>query len=97
MELRGKQKRYLRAMAHDLKPKFQIGKDGVNNNMVEAILEYLELHELVKVNMLQNCEMEKDDVSTVFENEEIDVVQVIGNTFVLYKESHSNKEINLPR
>ena len=29
--LTGKQKRYLRAQAHQLKPIFQIGKDGVSH------------------------------------------------------------------
>ena len=37
MELRGKQKRFLRSQAHHLQPIFQIGKGGINSAMLVQI------------------------------------------------------------
>lgn len=95
--LTGKQKRLLRAKANQLKPIFQVGKVGVNNNMVEQIAEALEKRELIKVSILQNCLEEKDSVaSELAEGADAELVQIIGNNIVLYKESEENKHIQLP-
>ncbi|WP_404453096.1 ribosome assembly RNA-binding protein YhbY [Virgibacillus necropolis] len=95
--LTGKQKRLLRAKANQLKPIFQVGKIGVNENMVEQISEALEKRELIKVSILQNCMEDKDSVaSKLSDGAEAEVVQIIGNNIVLYKESQENKQIQLP-
>ncbi|MCE4046972.1 MULTISPECIES: ribosome assembly RNA-binding protein YhbY [Bacillaceae] len=95
--LKGKQKRYLRAMAHHLNPIFQVGKGGVNENMIKQIAEALEVRELLKVSVLQNCEEDKNVVaSELAEGTGAELVQLIGSTIVLYKESKENKTINLP-
>ena len=64
--LKGKQKRQLRALAHHLTPIFQVGKSGVNSEMVQGIRDALEKRELLKVSILQNCEEDKDEVATHF-------------------------------
>jgi len=95
--LKGKQKRYLRAMAHHLNPIFQVGKGGVNENMIKQIGEVLEVRELLKVSVLQNCEEDKSVVAReLAEGTKSELVQLIGSTIVLYKESKENKSINLP-
>ncbi|WP_099158572.1 ribosome assembly RNA-binding protein YhbY [Virgibacillus ndiopensis] len=95
--LTGKQKRFLRSEAHHLKPIFQVGKTGVNENMIEQINEALEKRELIKVSILQNCLEDKDDVAVqIAEGTKAEVVQIIGNNIVLYKESKENKHIKLP-
>jgi len=95
--LTGKQKRFLRAEANQLKPIFQVGKIGVNENMVKQIVEALEKRELVKVSILQNCEDDRDTVAEqLAEGTGAEVVQIIGNNIVLYSESQENKQIQLP-
>lgn len=95
--LTGKQKRFLRSEAHHLKPIFQVGKDGVNDNMVTQIGEALEKRELIKVSILQNCMEDKNTVATqLVEGTESELVQIIGNNIVLYKESKENKRLELP-
>ncbi|SFL79967.1 RNA-binding protein [Gracilibacillus orientalis] len=97
MKLTGKQKRFLRAKANHLSPIFQVGKDGVNDNMIKQISEALEKRELIKISVLQNCMEDKDDVAeAIAEGSEAFIVQIIGNTIVLYKESEENKNITLP-
>lgn len=95
--LTGKQKRFLRSKAHHLSPLFQVGKGGVNENMVKQISEVLEARELIKVSVLQNCDEDKDIVAEkLVKGTKAELVQVIGNTIVLYKESVENKQIKLP-
>ncbi len=95
--LTGKQKRLLRSKAHHLNPIFQVGKGGVNENMIKQIGEALEARELIKVSVLQNCEFDRDEVAESLANgAKAELVQIIGNTIVLYKESVENKQIILP-
>jgi len=95
--LTGKQKRFLRSEAHHLKPIFQVGKTGVNENMIAQIAEALEKRELLKVSVLQNCIEDKEIVADqLAEGTESEIVQIIGNNIVLYKESEENKQLILP-
>ncbi|GAE27091.1 RNA binding protein [Halalkalibacter wakoensis JCM 9140] len=95
--LTGKQKRFLRSKAHHLTPIFQVGKGGVNENMSKQIDEALEARELLKVSILQNCDEDKDTVvDRLVKDTKAELVQVIGNTIVLYKESKENKQLVLP-
>lgn len=96
--LTGKQKRFLRAQANMLKPIFQVGKEGVNANMIVQINEALEKRELIKVSILQNCTDDKETVAaSLQEGTGGEVAQVIGNNIVLYKQpSKNNQQIELP-
>ncbi|NEU31615.1 ribosome assembly RNA-binding protein YhbY [bacterium LRH843] len=95
--LTGKQKRFLRSKAHHLNPIFQVGKGGVSENMSKQIAEALEVRELIKVSILQNCDEDKHDVATeLTKSTGAELVQVIGQTIVLYKESKEHKELVLP-
>jgi RNA-binding protein len=95
--LTGKQKRFLRSRAHHLDPIFQVGKGGVNENMIKQINEVLEKRELIKISVLQNCEDDCDEVAQqLSKGARAELVQVIGHTIVLYKESKENKQLNLP-
>ncbi|MGM0844165.1 MAG: ribosome assembly RNA-binding protein YhbY [Bacillota bacterium] len=96
--LTGKQKRFLRSEAHHLNPIFQVGKGGVNENMNKQISEALEVRELIKVSILQNCDEDKNTVGEeLAAGTGAKIVQIIGNTIILYKESKENKKIELPR
>jgi len=96
--LTGKQKRHLRAMAHHLQPIFQVGKGGTNDHLVRHISEALEVRELIKVSVLNNCMDDAKEIGIeVAEASGAELVQVIGKTIVLYKESTDHKKIELPR
>lgn len=96
--LTGKQKRFLRAEAHHLTPIFQVGKGGVNDEMIKSIRDVLEVRELIKVRILDNCEEDKNDVAQALaKGARAELVQLIGLTVVLYKESRENKKIVLPK
>jgi RNA-binding protein len=95
--LTGKQKRFLRSEAHHLTPIFQVGKGGVNDNLIKQIGEALEVRELIKISVLQNCEQDKEEVAQLLsKGAKAELVQLIGSTIVLYKESVNQKKISLP-
>lgn len=95
--LTGKQKRYLRSKAHHLSPIFQVGKGGVNDNMVKQVNEALEARELMKISILQNCDVDRESVAErLVTGTKAELVQIIGNMIILYKESRENKQIVLP-
>jgi len=92
-----KQRSYLRRLANEIEPIFQIGKGGINENMIKQFNDALEARELIKVTVLKNAMADTSDIChQVAEMTRADVVQVIGNKFVLYKESKENKVIELP-
>jgi len=96
--LTGKQKRFLRSQAHHLDPIFQIGKGGTNDHLIRHIEEALEARELIKVNILNNNDDDRHRIAReIAERSGAELVQLIGKTIVLYKESKDNKQIELPR
>ncbi|MBB6673937.1 ribosome assembly RNA-binding protein YhbY [Cohnella nanjingensis] len=95
--LTGKQKRFLRSEAHHLTPIFQVGKGGTNDHLIRHIEEALEVRELIKVSILNNNDDDRHEIaSELAERSGAELVQVIGKTIVLYKESRNNKQIKLP-
>ncbi len=96
--LTGKQKRFLRAEAHHLDPIFQVGKGGVNDQMLRQLRDVLEARELIKVRILDNCEDDKHEVAEALAaGTRAELVQLIGLTVILYKESRNHKKIVLPK
>ena len=96
--LTSKQRANLRAMAAPMDTIFQVGKGGVNDNMCEQISNALEARELIKLRVLDNCDLNAKEAAEIISGEtNSDVVQVIGTRFVLYRESVDHKKIELPR
>ncbi len=91
-----KQRAFLRGLANKIDASVQVGKGGINENMVKLVLDTLEKHELIKVHVLENAFSDTRDVCReLAEAAGAEEVQVIGSKFVLYKESRENKKINL--
>jgi RNA-binding protein len=94
-----KQKVYLRSLAQTEKPIFQIGKDGLSENLIETVKNGIRKRELIKISVLQNCDDDAREIAEVIaERTRSQVVQVIGKKIVLYKEGKDkNKKIELPK
>ena len=95
MELTGKQRAQLRAMANELEPIVHIGKDGIGENLVKQANDALEARELIKCRVLDNSMLTAreacDELSRLTRSEQ---VQVIGTKFVLYRETHAKPNEN---
>ena len=87
-----KQRAYLKGLAMNLDPIFQIGKNSMTPEVTKAIQEALDARELIKISVLKNC------AEVIAERTRSQVVQVIGKKIVLYKEGKDkHKKIELPK
>lgn len=95
--MNSRQRSYLKSLASNLDPIMQIGKSALTPEITEAVRECFNTHELIKVNVLQNClENPKEMAQIIADRTGSEVVQVIGKKIVLYKEDRDNKKIILP-
>ena len=84
------QKQQLKSLAHSLKPIFQVGKNGISEDMVIGISDALEHRELIKVSVLQNCPYDKREIAFDLQSmTNSEIVQIIGRTIILYRKSKS--------
>ena len=88
-----KERATLMSMAQKMDPIFQIGKNSISPELVEALSDALEARELIKIAVLKNCgDDPKELAQLVSERTRSQVVQVIGKRIVLYRESKNEKK-----
>ena len=93
----GKQKRYLRALGHQLKPLVYIGKSGITPNVVKQVTDNLVAHELIKVKMQKISGPERKRIGErIAAASESTLVQVLGGMILLYKAHPKKPKISLP-
>ena len=94
--LTSKQRAKLRGLANSIPALYQVGKDGITDNMIKQFADALEARELIKVHVLENA---LADTGTIAEEAaalvKAETVQIIGNKFVLYKASENNRRIEI--
>ncbi len=94
----GKQRSYLKGLAHDLNPMVYIGKAGMSQNVINELDVALESKELVKVKLQEGCDLKpRDAANQAAEALSAEYVQSIGRRFVIYRPSKENRVIVLPK
>ena len=84
----GKQRSELKKLAQDLKPTVMIGKEDITPAVISSIDDYLNAHELVKVQIQDGSLVEpKDAANAIAEELGAEFVQAIGRRFVLYRQA----------
>ncbi|HLN60846.1 MAG TPA: ribosome assembly RNA-binding protein YhbY [Symbiobacteriaceae bacterium] len=97
MELRGKQKRFLRALGVTMTPVLTIGKDGVSENVINQADGVLFTRELIKGRVLNTSPEGPQEVAEqIAEATGSELVQVVGRNFLLYKPNPEKPIIELP-
>lgn len=93
-----KQRAYLKGLAMNIEPIFQIGKASLTPENTQAIRAAIDARELIKISVLQNCMDDPEELARMIaEHTRAQVVQVIGKKIVLYKEGkEEKKKIQLP-
>ena len=93
-----KQRAYLRGLAQNITPIFQVGKNGVNDNQVEQLINALEAREIIKITLHESTPEDKHSIAhEIAERTGAEVVQVIGKKLTIYKKSTKNPKIELPK
>lgn len=92
------QKRYLRSLAHALKPVILVGAKGVNPAMLAELDLALEHHELVKVRIAAGDRDERDAwLEEIVEASGAALVQRVGNIATVFRPRRKDPGIVLPR
>lgn len=96
--LTSKQRAYLRGLASKEDTIFQIGKGGINDNLIEQVNDALRARELIKLKVLENSDYTADlAAAELAEEVKCEVVQTIGSKLVLFKRNPQEPKIELPK
>ncbi|MGN1146741.1 MAG: ribosome assembly RNA-binding protein YhbY [Acetatifactor sp.] len=92
-----KQRAYLKSLASNLNPIFQVGKSSLTPEITEAVAETFNNNELIKIAVLKNCMDDPKAIAEMLaERTHSQVVQVIGKKIILYKPDKDKPKIKLP-
>ena len=98
MKLTNNQKKYLRSLAHGLKPFVMIGQNGLSESVLAEIDSTMLKHELIKIKLrVDNRDKRQQIVDKIIEFSHAELVQVIGGVLVIYRSFEDNPDIILPR
>jgi RNA-binding protein len=96
--LKGSQRKYLRGLAHSMKPVIQIGKRGITDALMKQIDEALTDHELIKIKFNEFKEEKKDLSDRIGDDTGSELVGMIGNIAIFYRENpEKENKIDLNR
>jgi RNA-binding protein len=98
MSLTPSQKRYLRGLAHDLKPVIMTGNKGVTPALLKELAGALEHHELIKVKLGSDDREERAaQIAELAESTHAELVQSIGRVACFYKRNEEQPKLALPK
>ena len=93
-----KQRAYLRGLANTMEPILHAGKGGISDAMIKQADDALEARELIKGKVLETAPASAREVAEeIAAKVNAQVVQVIGRTFVLFRQKEKDSQIKLPR
>ena len=98
--INGKQRSYLKSLAQAIDATVYIGKEDLTDNIISEMDRYLDVHELVKVKIRENCLLDpKETANKCAGILKAEFVQAIGRKFVLYRPAAEaiNRNIVLPK
>ena len=91
-----KDRAYLRSLATNIEPIFQIGKAGLSNNLIKQVDDALEARELIKITVLETANESAKALSvTLADSTNSIVVQVMGRKITLYRKRAKESKINI--
>jgi RNA-binding protein len=100
-KLEGFQRKYLRGLAHGLRPVVLIGQKGLTEELVKSTEQAFMTHELIKVKFNDFKEKaQKEEISSMLEKKTgAEMVGAVGHTYIFFRQ-HKDPEkriILLPR
>lgn len=94
--MNSKDRAYLRGLANTVEPIFQVGKLGINDNLIKQVDDALEARELIKLTVLETAPSNARDIAIELANNTNSiVVQVMGRKITLYRKRVKDSKINI--
>ncbi|MEO8778572.1 MAG: ribosome assembly RNA-binding protein YhbY [Rhodanobacter sp.] len=98
MSITPSQARYLRSLAHDLKPLLLLGNKGATQAVVKELSQTLDIHELVKVKLSGGDKEERQaQIDALVAGTQAETIHQIGHVVVLFRRNTDKPGIALPR
>jgi RNA-binding protein len=98
MPLTSSQKRYLRGLAHTLKPVIMVGNKGVSDALLAEFSIALDDHELIKVKLAGDDREERAaQIGKLAEAGHAELVQTIGKVACFYRRNADKPKLALPK
>jgi len=98
MSLKPNQTRYLRGLAHTLKPVILTGNKGITEAVIKEFAVALEHHELVKVKLGSDDRDErKQQIAELGSRSGAELVQSIGKVACFYRRNEDEPKLALPK
>lgn len=95
--INSKQRSYLRGLANQIQPIFQVGKGGIEDTFIQQVKDALEARELIKITVLETSDFSaREACDFICTKINCEGIQAIGRKFVLYKRSEKHPKIELP-
>ncbi|MEM1089974.1 MAG: YhbY family RNA-binding protein [Pseudomonadota bacterium] len=91
------QTRFLRGLAHGLKPVVTVGNNGLTEGVLAELELALDTHELVKLKLRGDRDQRSGWIDTVRDSTGAAVVQQIGQVCCLYRPHPEKPQLALPR
>ena len=92
--LTSKQRATLKSIASTEDTILQVGKNGVIDTLIVQVSDALKAREIVKIKVLDGALLTADEAAReLAEKTKSEVVQVIGNKFVLFKRNPQKPKI----
>lgn len=96
MALNSRQRQFLKAQAHSLKPLVQCGNEGLSDAVIKELDSTIEHHELVKLK-LNAGDGRKDQAQEAADKIGAELVQVVGRVATLFRQRKEASRFILPR
>lgn len=98
MALTPSQIRYLRGLAHPLKPVLLLGGKGVTPGVLKELEQALDDHELIKVRLSgADRAARMEEIARLVASSRAEAVQTIGKITVLFRRNDDKPQIAIPR
>ncbi len=93
-----KQRAYLRSLSNKLEPILHAGKGGISDAMIRQADDALTARELIKGKALETAPATAREIAEeIAASVNAEVVQVVGRTFVLFRQKEKDSQIKMPR
>ncbi len=93
----GKQRRYLRGLAHSLRPIVQIGRNGVTGAVIRQVDSALGERELIKVKLGAECPTSRQSAGAeLVARTGCELAGTVGRVLILYRPHPEEPRIVLP-
>lgn len=98
MKLKSFQRKYLRSLAHHIKPAAYIGKDGITDGLTYLIDQHLDKYELMKIKFLQFKDKKRTFSKEILKKTTSTMIGSIGNIIIIFRQNKNktNRRIIIP-